>query len=465
MLLLATILVPRGAGDPALLWHYTLLEGSFIMDECPICGRPSIQEPIRGTFTLEATGTTNEFVIKNILFVNAISRIEGNGTIQFKDGKQIINMQLQIKRQDTPPETLSFVNEIQDVTRAFPMLSFVVNEQTSSFVRVFSVGVDAAPLRDIWFSTTSQFTSGTRPEAEKIITPAEILSMDGRTVKKGADLGALLLLEDPFADLATDALDVGMGGEIYFSLGQPLTSTTLGTIGEGDLVTDFGRIVLHNEQLVAAFGVEGEVIDAGLDGIQQMSEDEYYFSIRSDLVSSTIGAQIFNGDILSSKGRIVKTGQQLIAALQPIDVEADAGLDAFYVWPNGEVWFSPERPFDTLMGPISPGDIVSDAGYVVFRNLNLLAPFAPMEDANNFGLDGLYIVTDVDARGVAPEITDITRQGDGMVLEWSGTGRVFQVEKGGAVNGPWSPLTAIIPERRAFDTLQGEAGFYRVRQW
>src|SRR5258705_7636305 len=33
-------------------WRYTLIEGSTITDDCPICGRPTIPYPIRGTFDL-----------------------------------------------------------------------------------------------------------------------------------------------------------------------------------------------------------------------------------------------------------------------------------------------------------------------------------------------------------------------------------------------------------------------------
>src|SRR5262245_58374259 len=33
-------------------WLYTLLEGSQLVDDCPICGRPTIVAPLRGTFQL-----------------------------------------------------------------------------------------------------------------------------------------------------------------------------------------------------------------------------------------------------------------------------------------------------------------------------------------------------------------------------------------------------------------------------
>jgi len=32
--------------------RYTLLEGSYFVDDCLICGRPTIEQPMRGTFDL-----------------------------------------------------------------------------------------------------------------------------------------------------------------------------------------------------------------------------------------------------------------------------------------------------------------------------------------------------------------------------------------------------------------------------
>lgn len=445
-------------------WRYTLLEGSYVVDECPICGRPTIYEPIRGQFTLEANSTTNELVITNILFTNINYTITGGGTLRFENDRQFALLQLQILR-DGNVENLSFTNEVTDVDRRRPMIHFTVREETSSLVRVYGVAVAAAPLHDLWFSTTSQFTSTNRPAESNIITSAEILSMTGRTVKKPAELSRLLALEDPFADLATDALDIGMEGEVFFSLGQPLASATLGEIGEGDLVTDRGRVVLHNQQLLALLEPEPADVDAGLDAVQHIVGDEYYFSIRTNLLSAKIGAQIFRGDILSSQGTIVRTLQQLISALNPLDVEVDAGLDAFYLWPHGEIWFSTETGFDTQLGPVSPGDILSDRGYVVFRNLNLLQPFAPLEDASNFGLDALYVVTDLDVRGSSPRFTAILREAELIRLEWEGTGRVFQVESAGSVDGPYLPVSPLLAGKFWVDQRQAGAAFYRVRQW
>ena len=72
----------------------------------------------------------------------------------------------------------------------------------------------------------------------------------------------------------------------------------------------------------------------------------------------------------------------------PIPVEADYGLDAIYVWSSGEIWFLIEEGFvDQNLGAIMPGDLLSDQGMVVYRNLELLGAFAPLEDLADFGLE------------------------------------------------------------------------------
>ena len=34
---------------PGQVWRYTLLAGSILVDDCPICARPTVLEPMRGT--------------------------------------------------------------------------------------------------------------------------------------------------------------------------------------------------------------------------------------------------------------------------------------------------------------------------------------------------------------------------------------------------------------------------------
>jgi len=204
--------------------------------------------------------------------------------------------------------------------------------------------------------------------------------------------------------------------------------------------------------------------------VQIMTNGEIYFSITTNLVSPQIG-MLFRGDILSDQGRLVKSHQQLLSRFHPSVIDHDYGLDALYVWPGGEIWFSTEEGFtDTQLGPIQPGDLLSDQGFVVFLNLELTSAFAPVEDLSDFGLDALYIVTDAILPAPAPRIRSIklvSPSGD-ISVGWDGLGRVFQVEKAMRVTGPFLPTSSIVPDLSWIDfgaSQTNAEGFYRLRQW
>lgn len=52
-------------------WAYLLLDGSFLTDDCPVCGRPTIQAPMRGRFNLrllEQDSLFSHYTIEDIEF-------------------------------------------------------------------------------------------------------------------------------------------------------------------------------------------------------------------------------------------------------------------------------------------------------------------------------------------------------------------------------------------------------------
>src|SRR5687767_7296112 len=73
------------ASPPGLA--YRLLEGSTLVDDCLICGRPSLVFPLRGTFTLVRTNSTPvgaQYALRDIDFYtgvrsNAQRLISGQG--------------------------------------------------------------------------------------------------------------------------------------------------------------------------------------------------------------------------------------------------------------------------------------------------------------------------------------------------------------------------------------------------
>jgi hypothetical protein len=460
--------------------HYTLLEGSRLVDDCLICGRPPIVLPLRGTFglrLLEENPLFATYAVEDVAFeagspAGLSYRVNGHGSYQV-GGEVAVrqDMFLEVFIDDGRTYKLCFfTNETPALDRPWPMLHVTLDQTNGTPLQTFTLELAAAPLREIWFSTTHDFHAGIWPGPTNFVSAGDFVSSAGHIVKRNEDLAARLGVMPVVPDLGLDAVDILPGGEIAFSIEQDIFSETLGPLQHGDLLSACGRIISRNQDLTRAFVILPPVPDVGLDAVHAQDDGEVYFSIETPIVTGT-GARLGQGDLLSSRGVVVKSNSQLLARFHPPPIPKDFGLDAIYVWPSGEIWFSLEEGFqDDMLGPILPGDLLSDQGYVVYRNLELMSAFAPLEDLHDFGLDALFIVTDALAPAPPPRITRITahRATGHVSLEWEGGGRVFQVERAVDVVGPYLPVSAISVDLM-FDHAgvlnRQTLGFYRVRQW
>jgi hypothetical protein len=123
---------------------------------------------------------------------------------------------------------------------------------------------------------------------------------------------------------------------------------------------------------------------------------------------------------------------------------------------------------DARLGPITDGDLLSDRGYVVARNLDLVRPFQPLEDLANFGLEGLWVVSDAVPPAGPPKLQLPVKNPGGLELRWQGPGRVFQVERAARLDDPFAPLSEILATDQWTVPAAGPAGpegFYRLRAW
>jgi len=189
------------------------------------------------------------------------------------------------------------------------------------------------------------------------------------------------------------------------------------------------------------------------------------FSIRSNVVSKA--DLLSRGDILSDRGSVFLTHQELLKNFQPAVTNHDFGLDSIYIFTSGEIWFSVEESFtDNRLGAISAGDLLSSFGYRVFNNQELVAALAPADPSTDYGLDALFIVTDTQPAQPPPQIVKLTPGISSMHLEWDGEGAVFQVESTRKLTEPWTPTSPIVPDLMFDAPLElGAVGFYRLRQW
>ncbi len=480
---LAALLGPNTARaqnlDPGSVWLYNHIDGSQLVDDCPVCDRIPIVEPIRGTFelrVLENSPLATTFAIANINFTNSGTlnrtyQVTGNGFLNVS-GEVAIKLNLYLKvfiNNGITNQLCYFDTNWAGFNRPWPMFQASVDQTNGTPAQQFHLDLNAAPFREIWFSTSSNFSAGISNE---IVSSGDLLSNKGRRVKANTQLTSPFVLMPPAPDLGLKDFDILPGGEVAFSVEQQAFSEKLGlTLHSGDLLSAQGTILRTNPSLIAAFQPQSTT-DAGLGAVQVMSANETWFSVQTNFFSKALNTLITPGDLLSDSGTIIRSNAQLISRFRPAEPSTNAGLKAVYVWPNGEIWFcigSGFKSADSL--EYTPGDVLSDQGYVVFRNSELLAVFAPTT-TTNVAADGLWVVTDVITETrppvLAPPLPQPTNSPPTATLRWVGPGRVFQLERATNVSGPYLPASPIQPDMTSTDATgltNSTRNFYRVRQW
>ena len=396
--------------------RYRLIEGSWLIDDCLPCGRPVLQVPIRGTFWLRPTGHDMWFFYFAIHDLRLTSTAPQAGYTGRLEGKYQIGGDFALVHQMT---LLGRINEFEglqfDSGVAFPQVGFPWIEidlqqvPPTDPLHTFSLHLIAVPWPAIWFSTEHGFHAS-RPLCNKdsYISDGDLLSASGRVIRTNHQLTSRLGIMPVVPDLGLDAvlkppLKIRDGfsplrSPIWFSTENDAFSESLGELlGHGDLLSDTGQLVRHNAALVKRFSPQPPVHDYGLDAATLGPDGLLLFSVEEDFFSESLGRTIGNGDLLCEDGRVFKTNKELMVNFSPIDMKPPAfGLDAVYLWPHGEVWFSTEVSFaDARLGLVSHGDLLSDRGQIVASNLELLKPFGPVEDLADFGLDGLHVLLPV----------------------------------------------------------------------
>lgn len=466
-------------------WTYALVEGSQLIDDC-VCGRPPIALKMRGSFQLKfdylypfsASGQLQSIQFQAGLAPGPVYTITGTGSFfsAWEMGAyQTLTLDVNIADAYTNMNCY-FTNHSPEVGRRWPMLQVQANQTNASQFQQFTLQINAAPLREIWFATGSNFTAGVWSSPSNLVRSGDLLSSAGVTVKSKEQLTAPLGVQTTAPDCGLYDFDILPGGEVAFSLSRDLASQTLGAVHAGDLLSDHGQVLGTNNGLVARFEPQPPLTNGlGLAAVQILDSGEIYFSVRTNFFSSALGRLVKSSDLLSDHGQIIRTGEQLISGFCPASTNTDFGLNSVYVWPSGEIWFSVGQTFTTTNSEsYGPGDLLSDGGYRVCRNLDLLAAFRPVEDVSSFPLEGLYVVSDTtginDPSGTSslapPQLVD--QPPGSMLLQWQSRARAFQVETALSPNGPFSARSSIAPDMRYVDpgalTNQTQL-FYRVKQW
>jgi hypothetical protein len=469
-----------GAGSP---WVYALTEGSQLRADCPICDPVTAPVPMRGTFELSLNSQNplfTEYAVENIAFTAGLTngptyKITGGG-VYLLGGEvavvQSLSLAVQIDN-GTTSELCYLTNAMGPAGRSWPMLQAEVDQTNGTPIQQYHLDLNAAPLREIWFATGAPFVAGGWNPPTNAISAGDLLSMSGRVIRRNQQLTARLGIVPEVPDLGLKDVDVLPGGEIAFSIGQDVLSQTLGALHPGDLLSDQGRILRANSQLIAAFlPSPAPPAGAGLRGVQVMDSGETYFSVQTNFYSKKLGLEIQTGDVLSDSGTIVRSASQLLAAFSPANPTADYGLTAFCVWPGGEIWFATTQGFyDSASNFYAPGDLLSDNGYVVYRNPELVSAFAGPGAAPGLGLNALFVVSDVTPLNGPAQLSMPQRASQppaSLTFQWQGGGRVFQLERAAGLAEPFLPASPMDTIGSFTDAgildAQGQA-LYRVHQW
>jgi hypothetical protein len=478
-LLFAYYLRGQATSDPVV--RYRLIEGSQLVDDCPVCDRIPIVAPIRGGFDLRLVSQDplySTYAVENLSFAttgNFTYQVSGKGA--FRIGGQVAVLQdwwldLQIDNGGLSSHC-SFTNGSRFVERPWPMLRVIVDQTNGTFTQQYQLQINAAPFRELWVSTTREFKSGLWNPPTNVITGGDLISTDGRVVKRNDELCGSLGVMPVVPDLGLLDFHVIYKGDVVFSIAEGAFSEVLGWLYSGDLVTDSGTVFRRNSSLVANFDPQAPRLETyGIGAVQVLGDGEIYFSVATNFYSQNLARAIGAGDLLSSAGRVVKTGSQLLSAFQPAAGTKDPGLAAAFTWPHGETWFFTRAGFDDARSnSFAAGDLLSDQGYLIYRNAELLAGFVPAGIGQGLPLDGLYLVSDAiplpqKAADVELKLALTNGPSSALQFSWKREGHTFQLERSSDPAGPFLPASPIILEGSYVEPDAPKPwAFYRLRRW
>lgn len=463
-------------------WHYQLIGDSTFLDDCAICDRLSIPVPVTGDFDLvQLPGDVlfQKYRLVNLNLYEAFTTPATSTRLFWGEAAIEIGGEVALRQnwvlhagwmQNQTNVFRTFTNHTPAVERDWPMLRAALTETEGTMVSTFSLTLNAAPMADLWFMTTRGFTPATPGQTPSRVPAGTILQLSGPRTVPTLPLLAPLQFDQPETITGLDAFDVAPGAEVWCSLPADAKSKVVGEILEGDLLSTRGDRVKSNQQLLNAFGPMPGFGDAGLDALHRTASGEILFSTRQDEFSEHLGVTLRHGDVLSDSGRVVASNQGLLSRFHPANPDQDYGLDSIYRWESGEIWFSVETAFDDQeLGRVGDGDLLSDRGYVVFRNRELMAPFGPLEDLADFGLQSAVPLATSTPPTKPPTLN--LRLGGGppasVTIEASGLGRAFRLRSAPAPTGPFEPLGLPGLEHTWTFSLPAvpTATFYQVEEW
>jgi hypothetical protein len=171
---------------------YTLVHGSLLTDDCPICDRVTAPVPMWGSFELRLTSQGPLFLnyaLENVQFSagrpgGQIYQVSGQG--RYRIGGQLavqqdLALDLMIDNGLTNAPC-QFTNLTSMVTRLWPMVQVQAGQSNGTLAQQYTLSIDAAPFREIWFSTLTNFQASVWNAPSNAMSGGDLLASSGRVV-------------------------------------------------------------------------------------------------------------------------------------------------------------------------------------------------------------------------------------------------------------------------------------------
>lgn len=381
--------VAAAAGSPQQE-RYRLVERTVLVFQDP-SGVIDIT-PLHGTFDLVPSMIGDEYLIRDFRGFSqdtAIPIVRGHGIYRRGPSGQTAILDLVIRG-----EPRQLIAPPLPPPVAWPMIEFEAREISPPGAPFHSLLVLSVPAMNIVFTTEGTFDT----PFIGVVSGGDVASLFGWRLWTNAQLVQNFNIPPPVPpEIGCDALYLPPGDvtprQCWFSTEIDVFSATHGWLRHGDFLNSLGTIVAREGELLFMFDPLPPV-GLGLDAITwSWGCQGWYFSTEDNFFSRRMGAWVGHGDVLCARdGWVFMSNAALRANFRPTHpVVPDLGLDALYLWPTGQIWFSLEEGFtDQRYGPISDGDLLSTDGWVIYRNADLLRRFQPQPPLD-YGLDGVHV--------------------------------------------------------------------------
>ena len=153
--LISLLLTWRSAAQGPVV-DYVLLPDSRLTDDCLLCGRPTIPEPMAGHFRLQqllVPGPFSYYTVEDFTFVSGVNGAvwhSGSGTGSYRQGGEVAvsqDMTLDLAVTNfTAVSQAHFTNGTPEVTQTFPNLQLRLIQSDGTFTHELSIDLHAEPV-------------------------------------------------------------------------------------------------------------------------------------------------------------------------------------------------------------------------------------------------------------------------------------------------------------------------------